>query len=99
MALRFAREEWERRGHISARAFDRVREARCGDAEILEIIAKVVEIILTNYMNLDADRGGVPLRKPAGAARRPTLPFGKLAELRARVSQGTLARRRNGDRD
>jgi hypothetical protein len=28
-----------------------VREARCGDAEILEIIAKVVEIILTNYMN------------------------------------------------
>ncbi len=51
MALRFAREEWERRGHVSARAFDRVREARCGDAEILEIIAKVVEIILTNYMN------------------------------------------------
>ena len=42
---------WERRGHVSDRAFDGVREAGYGDAEILEIIAKVVETIFTNFMN------------------------------------------------
>ena len=42
---------WERRGHVSDEAFERVREAGYGDAEILEIIAKVVETIFTNYMN------------------------------------------------
>ena len=42
---------WERRGHVSYRAFDGVREAGYGDAEILEIIAKVVETIFTNFMN------------------------------------------------
>ncbi len=66
MVLRFAREEWERRGHVSARAFDRVREAICGDAEILEIIAKVVEIILTNYMN---DSMQTDVESPRGSPR------------------------------
>ncbi len=42
---------WERRGHVSDEALDKVREAGYSDAEILEIIAKVVETIFTNYTN------------------------------------------------
>ena len=87
--LRFAREVWERRGHVSDRAFDGVREAGYGDAEILEFIAKVVETIFTNYVN-DSVHTEVefPWSKPAGVTRRPTLPFGKLAERRAGSLRG-----------
>ncbi len=50
-ALQFAHEVWERRGHVSDEAFAKVREAGYSDAQILEIIATVVEATLTNYIN------------------------------------------------
>ena len=50
-ALTFAREVFERRGHVSDAAFAAVRAAGYSDGEVLEIVAVVAINILTNYLN------------------------------------------------
>lgn len=50
-ALRFAREVYETGGHPSDATFTELRDYGHGDAEIVEIIAKVGETMFTNYIN------------------------------------------------
>ncbi len=50
-ALRFAAAVLERKGHVSDSDVAAVRAAGHGDAEILEIVAVVVQNIFTNWIN------------------------------------------------
>ncbi len=50
-ALQFARAIVEKRGWVSDRDLERVREAGFGDAEITEIVATVAATTFSNYFN------------------------------------------------
>ncbi len=50
-ALQFARAIVEKRGWVSDRDLERVREAGFGDAEITEIVASVAATTFSNYFN------------------------------------------------
>ena len=50
-ALQFARAVVEKRGWVSDRDLERVREAGFGDAEITEIVATVAATTFSNYFN------------------------------------------------
>lgn len=50
-ALQFARAIVEKRGWVSDRDLERVREAGFGDAEITEIVATVATTTFSNYFN------------------------------------------------
>ena len=54
-ALEFARAIVEKRGWVTDRDLERVREAGFGDAEIADIVATVATTIFSNYFNHIAD--------------------------------------------
>lgn len=70
--LRFAREVFEKHGHVSDNALAAVRAAGYTDAEVLEIVTVVTVNILTNYLNdvarVDVDFPVVESEKTAIAA-------------------------------
>ncbi len=49
--LNFAKAVTEKRGQISSSDYDQLTEAHVSQEEALEIVAVVVENILTNYIN------------------------------------------------
>lgn len=67
-ALAFARDVLENRGKVSSQRLADLREAKFGDAEIVEIVASVVLGCFTNFLNnVAATELDVPKAEPLGA--------------------------------
>lgn len=51
VALKFAHEAVQNRGHTSDEVFDEVQQAGYSDEQVMEIVANVVLTTYSNYMN------------------------------------------------
>lgn len=76
-ALAFARDVLENRGKVSSQRLADLREAKFGDAEIVEIVASVVLGCFTNFLNnVAATELDVPKAEPLEACSTSTCGTG-----------------------